>query len=156
MSQLPPLDMDNMKPTALFDVFLRLRPAHTHNERFLQVQENDNEDELPTHITINPPTNDTRRKAVETFEFTGVFEEAARQRDVFDSTGILPLLEGVMGEPGKQGRDGLLATLGVSGSGKVCLRKKEEGKGREEERRGEESATFGHILMQKLVAHHLG
>ncbi|EMF11119.1 P-loop containing nucleoside triphosphate hydrolase protein [Sphaerulina musiva SO2202] len=118
MSQLPPLDMDNMKPTALFDVFLRLRPAHTHNERFLQVQENDNEDELPTHITINPPTNDTRRKAVETFEFTGVFEEAARQRDVFDSTGILPLLEGVMGEPGKQGRDGLLATLGVSGSGK--------------------------------------
>lgn len=113
------LDMDNMKPTALFDVFLRLRPAHTHNERFLQVQDNDNEEELPTHITINPPTNDTRRKAVETFEFTGVFEEDARQRDVFDRSGILPLLEGVLGEPGKQGRDGLLATLGVTGSGKV-------------------------------------
>lgn len=111
--------MENMKPTSLFDVFLRLRPSRHNNERFLDVQESSSEDELPTHITINPPTNDTRRKAVETFEFTGVFEEDAQQRDVFDSTGIIPLIEGVIGEPGKLGRDGLLATLGVSGSGKV-------------------------------------
>ncbi|CAK1360129.1 Kinesin-like motor protein 9 [Cercospora beticola] len=110
--------MENMKPTSLFDVFLRLRPSRHNNERFLDVQESASEDELPTHITINPPTNDTRRKAVETFEFTGVFEEDAQQRDVFDSTGIIPLIEGVIGEPGKLGRDGLLATLGVSGSGK--------------------------------------
>ncbi|KAF2211010.1 hypothetical protein CERZMDRAFT_43927 [Cercospora zeae-maydis SCOH1-5] len=107
-----------MKSSSLFDVFLRLRPSRHNNERFLDVQESANDDELPTHITINPPTNDTRRKAVETFEFTGVFEEDAQQRDVFDSTGIIPLVEGVIGEPGKLGRDGLLATLGVSGSGK--------------------------------------
>ncbi|USW55711.1 Putative kinesin-like protein [Septoria linicola] len=113
-----PTDMDNMKQHALFDVFLRLRPSNANAERFLDVQDSNSEDELPTHITINPPTNDTRRKAVETFEFTGVFEEHAKQRDVFDNTGILPLIEGVLGEPGKQGRDGLMATLGVTGSGK--------------------------------------
>jgi hypothetical protein len=29
------------------------------------------------------------------------------------------MIEGVMGAPGHHGRDGLLATLGVTGSGKV-------------------------------------
>ncbi len=79
----------------------------------------------PTHITLNPP-NDNRRRAVEKFAFTKVFEEDASQLDVFHGTGILPLVEGVLGggiEQGQsgEGRDGLLATLGVTGSGKVCL-----------------------------------
>ncbi|KAF2208008.1 hypothetical protein CERZMDRAFT_101855 [Cercospora zeae-maydis SCOH1-5] len=72
----------------------------------------------PTHIIIYPPTNDTRRKAVGTFEYTGVFEEDAQQRDVFDSTGINSSFKGVISESGKLGRGGLLATLGVSGSRK--------------------------------------
>lgn len=54
---------------------------------------------------------------MEKFAFTKVFEEQAEQIDIFKGTGIVPLIEGVVvGE----GRDGLLATLGVTGSGKVC------------------------------------
>lgn len=69
---------------------------------------------MPTHITIRPPT-DSRKRAVEKFAFTKVFEEEATQLDIFRGTGVMPLVEGVLGE----GRDGLLATLGVTGSGKV-------------------------------------
>ncbi len=39
--------------------------------------------------------------------------------DIFKGTGIVPMIEGVLGAPGCHGRDGLLATLGVTGSGKV-------------------------------------
>jgi len=110
----------------LFQVFLRLRPPPATNslyptlnapERFLAVEEAADEHELPTHITLNPP-NDNRRRAVEKFAFTKVFEEDASQLDLFQGTGILPLIEGVLGAHG-DGRDGLLATLGVTGSGKV-------------------------------------
>src|ERR1700709_656940 len=110
----------------LFQVYLRLRPPPTNalyptlsttNDRFLTVEET-TEDELPTHITLNPP-NDNRRRAVEKFAFTKVFEENAGQLDVFQGTGVLPLVEGVLGPRGGDGRDGLLATLGVTGSGKV-------------------------------------
>lgn len=109
----------------LFQVYLRLRPPPTNtlypalntNERFLAVEET-KEDELPTHITLNPP-NDNRRRAVEKFAFTKVFEEDANQLDLFKGTGVLPLVEGVLGPHGGDGRDGLLATLGVTGSGKV-------------------------------------
>lgn len=52
---------------------------------------------------------------MEKFAFTKVFEEQAEQIDIFKGTGVVPLIEGVLGE----GRDGLLATLGVTGSGKV-------------------------------------
>ena len=52
---------------------------------------------------------------MEKFAFTKVFEEEASQLDIFRETGVVPLVEGVLGE----GRDGLLATLGVTGSGKV-------------------------------------
>ena len=69
---------------------------------------------MPTHITIHPPS-DSRKRAVEKFAFTKVFEERAEQIDVFRGTGVVPLVEGVLGE----GRDGLVATLGVTGSGKV-------------------------------------
>ena len=51
--------------------------------------------------------------------FTQVFEEDARQMDLFKGIGVVPMIEGVLGAKGHQGRDGLLATLGVTGSGKV-------------------------------------
>lgn len=103
--------------SAVFDVFLRLRPSASDRERFLDVEQTASE--LPTHITIKPPTSDTRRKAIERFAFTRVFEENAGQREVFESTGAAQLIQGVLGQPGREGRDGLLATLGVTGSGKV-------------------------------------
>ena len=71
---------------------------------------------MPTHITIHPPS-DSRKRAVEKFAFTKVFEEGAEQIDIFKGTGVVQLVEGVLGEA----RDGLVATLGVTGSGKVCL-----------------------------------
>jgi len=103
--------------SSLFDVYLRLRPSSASNPRFLNVEEN--EGSHPTHITIKPPTNDNRKRAVERFAFTQVFEEDARQSDLFKGIGIVPMIEGVLGAPGHHGRDGLLATLGVTGSGKV-------------------------------------
>jgi len=69
---------------------------------------------MSTHITLNPPS-DSRKRAVEKFAFTKVFEEQAEQIDIFRGTGVVLLVEGVLGE----GRDGLVATLGVTGSGKV-------------------------------------
>lgn len=108
-------NMDPCKPnTNLFDVYLRLRPSSaTDRERFLDVEASPTH--TPTHITIKPPTNDNRKRAVEKFAFTQVFEEHAGQREIFEKTGALGLIEGVLGE----GRDGLVATLGVTGSGKV-------------------------------------
>ncbi|EME88747.1 uncharacterized protein MYCFIDRAFT_125702 [Pseudocercospora fijiensis CIRAD86] len=105
--------------SALFSVFLRLRPSTTDNERFLDVEEPTEDAPTPTHITIKPSANDKRKRAVERFAFTRVYEENAGQRDIFDTAGILPMIEGVLGAPGREGRDGLLATLGVTGSGKV-------------------------------------
>ena len=126
------------KPTAtsLFQVYLRLRPPPSPlvqltqqslypllppPERYLTVEPplQDALDGMPTHITLNPPS-DSRKRAVEKFAFTKVFEEQAEQIDIFRGTGVVPLVEGVLCE----GRDGLLATLGVTGSGKVlgtCL-----------------------------------
>jgi hypothetical protein len=103
--------------SALFNVFLRLRPSHSANARFLTVE--DGEGSHPTHITIKPPTSDNRKRAIERFAFTRVFEENAHQKELFNSTGVVPMIEGVLGAPGHHGRDGLLATLGVTGSGKV-------------------------------------
>jgi hypothetical protein len=111
--------------SAVFQVYLRLRPPPVPNnlypqlttpERFLTVEESD--DGAPDHITLNPP-NDNRRRAIERFAFTEVFEEEASQLDIFHGTGAIPLVEGVLAAHGGQGRDGLLATLGVTGSGKV-------------------------------------
>ncbi|KAH7401048.1 P-loop containing nucleoside triphosphate hydrolase protein [Phaeosphaeria sp. MPI-PUGE-AT-0046c] len=102
--------------SALFDVFLRLRPSHSANARFLTVE--DGEGSHATHITIKPPTSDNRKRAIERFAFTRVFEEDAHQKQLFNSTGVVPMIEGVLGAPGHHGRDGLLATLGVTGSGK--------------------------------------
>jgi hypothetical protein len=103
--------------SSLFDVYLRLRPSNGDNARFLNVEEKD--DSHPTHITIKPPTNDNRRRAVERFAFTQVFEEDAKQMELFDGIGVVPMIAGVLGTKGHHGRDGLIATLGVTGSGKV-------------------------------------
>ncbi|KAJ5236652.1 hypothetical protein N7489_006743 [Penicillium chrysogenum] len=110
--------------TSLFQVYLRLRPPMApkpnESDRFLNVELPDvsqEETEIvslgPTHITLQPP-NDTRRRAVERFGFTKVFEETASQLDVFHDTGMEPIIRGVL----KENRDGLVATLGVTGSGK--------------------------------------
>ncbi|RAO64496.1 uncharacterized protein BHQ10_000508 [Talaromyces amestolkiae] len=116
--------------TSLFQVFLRLRPpitkeeaAHAHRgERYLNVEpveitkDNDvssPQNPHPTHITLQPP-NDSRKRAVEKFAFTRVFEESSKQLEVFENTGVPNLVKGVL----KEGRDGLVATLGVTGSGK--------------------------------------
>lgn len=105
----------------LFDVYLRLRPpplgASTSTERFLNVEEPLPNRTSPTHITLNPPND--RRRAIEKFHFTQVFEEDASQLDVFHCTGVVPLVEGVLAPLGGDGTDALLATLGVTGSGKV-------------------------------------
>jgi hypothetical protein len=70
------------KPTtsSLFEVYLRLRPSFAPNaERFLDVDAA-NDKAAPTHITIHAPAHDQRRKAVETFKFTRVFEGRAGRR----------------------------------------------------------------------------
>jgi len=106
--------------TSLFEVYLRLRPSNAVGaERFLDVEQSNQSN--PTHITIKPPSTDHRKRAVEKFAFTRVFEEDAAQLDIFKGTGVVPLIEGVLGTEGREGRDGLLATLGVTGSGKACI-----------------------------------
>jgi hypothetical protein len=111
--------MDGMS-TSLFDVYLRLRPSLNGTpDRFLDVEAPEF-DCYPKHITIKPPANDFKKRAVEKFAFTRVFEETAQQLDLFHGTGALQLIEGVLGSDGKS-RDALLATLGVTGSGKVCF-----------------------------------
>lgn len=108
-----------------FQVYLRLRPplsalpdGQQQAERCLTVERPDDvEVSAPsTHITLQPP-NDSRKRAVEKFAFTKVFEEDATQLDVFEEIGMVPTIRGVLGE----GRDGLIATLGVTGSGKVYI-----------------------------------
>ena len=111
----------------LFEVYLRLRPSSgspttSSGERFLQVEQPEaDSDAPPRHITLNPPND--RRRAVEKFAFTQVFEEDATQLDIFHCTGVANLVEGVLAPYGGDGTDALLATLGVTGSGKVgrCL-----------------------------------
>ena len=121
--------MEKQACTSLFQVYLRLRPPPSplvqltpqslypslpDPERFLSIEPS-SEDVPSTHITIRPPT-DSRKRAVERFAFTKVFDEQAEQLDIFRGTGVKPLVEGVLGG----GTDGLIATLGVTGSGKVC------------------------------------
>lgn len=111
--------MEPPQKSNLFQVYLRLRPPPAGNsaaERFLSVEDSP-ENDAPTHITLNPPND--RRRAIEKFAFTQVFEEDATQLDLFQGTRVLPLVEGVLAPHGGDGTDGLLATLGVTGSGKT-------------------------------------
>lgn len=119
-STSPTMEQHAKPTTALFDVYLRLRPsAAVGRERFLDVEHI--ESQPVTHITIKPPADDHRKRAVERFAFTRVLEECAGQRELFESTGTVQLVEGVLGATGREGRDGLVATLGVTGSGKVGI-----------------------------------
>lgn len=119
--------------STLFQVYLRLKPPippQTNSlypelpgpERYITVEEPNqvNGQIQPTHIVVTPPS-DSKRRAVEKFAFTKIFQEDASQLDLFHGTEIRPLIEGVLGPDGKPGRDGLLATLGVTGSGKVSV-----------------------------------
>ncbi|ODM14885.1 hypothetical protein SI65_09637 [Aspergillus cristatus] len=115
--------------TSLFQVYLRLRPPISQQnniqpdrclivdppEHNIEHAEDGQDAPLPatTHITLQPPA-DLRKRAVERFGFTRVFDEAASQIDVFQDTGMDDIIRGVLLE----GRDGLIATLGVTGSGK--------------------------------------
>lgn len=104
----------------LFEVYLRLRPPPTaaaQVERVLTVEAPEEEGIKPSHITLNPPSD--RRRAIERFGFTQVFEDTASQLDVFQSTEIVSMVEGVLAPKGGEGTDAVVATLGVTGSGKV-------------------------------------
>ena len=116
--------------TSLFQVYLRLRPPTENQppkdqpEQWLIVEppaqtaaangEKSAAPSISTHVTLQPP-NDSRKRAVERFNFTKIFQEEATQLDVFEETGAINALRGLI----EEGRDGLLATLGVTGSGKV-------------------------------------
>lgn len=105
---------------ALFEVYLRLRPnaPAAAGEQFLDIEEDEGLD-FSKHITIKPPASDQRKRAVERFSFTRVFEESSSQLDILNGTELPGLVQGVLAPEGQHGRDGLLATLGVTGSGKV-------------------------------------
>lgn len=120
MEKEPAMTASVQKQHNLFQVYLRLRPSQggATGERFLNVEEPDAEGH-PKHITLNPPND--RRRAIEKFAFTQVFEEHATQLDVFHCTGVVDLVKGVLAPCGGDGTDALLATLGVTGSGKVGL-----------------------------------
>ncbi|EIT79451.1 kinesin-like protein [Aspergillus oryzae 100-8] len=121
--------MNPAKPSqsSLFQVYLRLRPPISQQddqaERCLTVEYPESQDVVEhdqgtpalaaTHIILQPPS-DARKRAVEKFGFTKVFEESASQLTVFEDTGLDSIIRGVLLE----GRDGLVATLGVTGSGK--------------------------------------
>ncbi|KAM3075783.1 hypothetical protein ACMFMG_007910 [Clarireedia jacksonii] len=96
--------------------------AGAGTDRFLTVEDPHGDADAdasaaPTHITLHPP-NDNRRRAVEKFAFTRVFGEESSQLEVFRGAEVRELVEGVLGVDGGEGRDGLMATLGVTGSGK--------------------------------------
>ncbi|RKL45718.1 hypothetical protein BFJ72_g3263 [Fusarium proliferatum] len=97
----------------LFEVYLRLRPPptrHGDGDRILDVEPAE-DGSHPKHIVLNPPTD--RRRAIEKFAFTQVFEEDATQLDVFHCTEIVPFVEGVLAPEGGEGTDAVVATLGT-------------------------------------------
>ncbi|KAL7274149.1 hypothetical protein RUND412_002965 [Rhizina undulata] len=94
----------------LFQVFLRLRPSSPQSSvsesRFLTTRPGQN------HAYVTPPEG-KRFRAMEKFAFTQIFNESSSQLEVFSET-LLSLVEEAV-----NGRDGMLATLGVTGSGKT-------------------------------------
>jgi hypothetical protein len=112
--------------TSLFQVYLRLRPPIQQRSSGewlivepptiynMDAEAESEEMQHSTHITLQPP-NDSRKRAIERFGFTKIFGEEASQLEVFDEVGTIENIRGVL----QNGRDGLIATLGVTGSGKV-------------------------------------
>ncbi|KZZ97732.1 kinesin [Moelleriella libera RCEF 2490] len=117
------MEPPSSKPTGqnLFEVYLRLRPPPlglATADRILNIEPPPEGGKLhPSHITLNPPTD--RRRAIEKFAFTKVFDDEATQLDVFQFTEIASLAEGVLAPKGGEGTDAVIATLGVTGSGKT-------------------------------------
>ncbi|CUS07317.1 unnamed protein product [Tuber aestivum] len=108
--------MESAKPpppttAQLFQVFLRLRPTSPQSSvsetRFLTAVPGQN------CVYVTPPQQRSRFRAIERFGFTSIFDELSEQKDVFVET-VMPLLQQAI-----SGRDGTLATLGVTGSGKT-------------------------------------
>lgn len=127
----------------LFQVYLRLRPPTpgiSRSRRFLSVEQPANEHDHAMHITLDPPTE--RRRAVEKFGFTRVLEEHASQLDVLQATQVLGLIEGVLAPEGGPGTDALVATLGVTGSGKVGRQLKRREEKRRKEKRREQASIW--------------
>lgn len=93
-----------------FQVFLRLRPTGEQSSvspaPFITTQPG-----VP-HVFVTPPDRRGTRP-IDKFSFTKVFEENSDQLDVFGET-VYPLLRDCL-----NGQDAMLATLGVTGSGKV-------------------------------------
>lgn len=118
--------------TSLFQVYLRLRPpmqasSKESKEPWLLVErpcptEESKEECLTamtshaTHITLQPP-NESRKRAIERFGFTKIFSEDASQLEVFEEIKVADKVKSLL----HTGRDGLIATLGVTGSGKVRM-----------------------------------
>lgn len=115
---------------SLFQVYLRLRPPFQNQmlkeepEQWLLLEppipaavesdQDESNSSYSTHLTLQPP-NDSRKRAIERFGFTKIFPEDASQLDLFQETGTAETISNVL----STGRDGLIATLGVTGSGKV-------------------------------------
>lgn len=124
------MESSNKMPsqTSLFQVYLRLRPPiqpaipKQKTEPWLIVEppssptEDTNKPSSSTHITLQPP-NESRKRAIERFGFTKIFQEEATQLDIFGETGAADAIHNLL----QTGRDGLVATLGVTGSGKVDI-----------------------------------
>lgn len=95
-----------------FHIFLRLRPSSPQSSvlqtRFLSTSPGH------SHVYVTPPLGYSSR-TVDKYTFSRVFDESCEQLDVFKET-VLPLVSDVV-----HGRDGMLATLGVTGSGKVIV-----------------------------------
>lgn len=129
--------------TSLFQVYLRLRPpiqgTKERSDSWLIVEPPAIMEEqpaataetetvhFPTHITLQPP-HESRKRAIERFGFTKIFTEEATQSDVFDEIRVADSIRSTL----QTGRDGLIATLGVTGSGKVSLDVSEELAGADE------------------------
>ncbi|KAL9107528.1 MAG: hypothetical protein Q9227_007630 [Pyrenula ochraceoflavens] len=108
----PPLPPQASKPLHS-DPWLIVEPPSPTVERHIDLLDESSASSKPTHIILQPPS-DSRKRAVEKFGFTKVFQEEASQLGVFEETGAPSLVNSVLNE----GRDGLVATLGVTGSGK--------------------------------------
>lgn len=100
-----------------FRVFLRLRPASVQSSispsRFLHLTADPlNSSEIPRSIHVTPPAT-SKTRPLEKFTFQRVFDEHTPQLDIFRET-VLPLIQDAV-----MGKDAMLATLGVTGSGKT-------------------------------------
>ncbi|KAA8895624.1 P-loop containing nucleoside triphosphate hydrolase protein [Sphaerosporella brunnea] len=98
-------------PVQYFQVYLRLRPSSQQSSvsdsRFISAIPGQS-----TSICVTPPDR-ARTRTIDKYTFTKVFDESAKQLEVFQET-VLPLVQDAI-----NGRDGMMATLGVTGSGKT-------------------------------------